>query len=291
MAMIPARNRKRMQEGGENVVESPYVGTVPEQKTTLTEEEKVKSTPLTEKPEEIYDPSLGQLGTTPLATTTPAASENLNVAIPATQQTNTYSAYTSLDTPIATAAKGSLDSRSLVGEPSMLANATALEQGVSTGSQAQAAQGTVSSLSTVQGQIGNLLEQLNTPGADLPSWAAPAVRKVNAIMNERGLGASSMAAAAVVNAIYESALPIAMEDAKKYTQMDLVNLDNRQKAVLQNATVYAAMDKANMGARLQAAVDNAKAFLTLDVKDMDNAQRVNEINHQTNMQKKRICYY
>lgn len=36
MAMIPARNRKRMQEGGEaeqtNVVESPYVGTVPVQK-------------------------------------------------------------------------------------------------------------------------------------------------------------------------------------------------------------------------------------------------------------------
>lgn len=96
----------------------------------------------------------------------------------------------------------------------MLANATALEQGVSTGSQAQAAQGTVNSLSTVQGQLGNLLEQLNTPGADLPSWAAPAVRKVNAIMNERGLGASSMAAAAVVNSIYEAALPIAMDDAK-----------------------------------------------------------------------------
>ena len=288
MAMIPARNRKRMQEGGEaeqtNVVESPYVGTVPVPKTTLTEEEKVKSTPLTEKPDEIYDPSLGQLGTTPAATATPAASENLNVAIPATQQTNTYSAYTSLNTPIATAAKGSLDSRSLVGEPSMLANATALEQGVSTGSQAQAAQGTVNSLSTVQGQLGNLLEQLNTPGADLPSWAAPAVRKVNAIMNERGLGASSMAAAAVVNSIYEAALPIAMDDAKKYAQMDLVNLDNRQKAVLQNATVYAAMDKANLDARMTAAVNNSKAFLQMDLTNLTEENKVATINFQGKMQ-------
>ena len=46
------------------------------------------------------------------------------------------------------------------------------------------------------------------------AWAAPAVRKVNAIMQQRGLGASSMAAAAITQALYESALPIAAQDAK-----------------------------------------------------------------------------
>jgi len=288
MAMIPARNRKRMQEGGEaeqtNVVQNPYAGTIPTQKTTLTPEETVQSIPIQEQPTETLDVGTGQLQTSPSAQQTLAASESLNVAIPATEQANTYSAYTTLDTPTAVAAQGSVDSRSLVGEPSMLANATALEQGVSTGSQAQAAQGTISSLGTVQGQLGNLLEQLNTPGADLPSWAAPAVRKVNAIMNERGLGSSSMAAAAVVNSIYEAALPIAKMDADKYSQMDFMNLDNRQKAVLQNATVYAAMDKANLDARMTAAVQNAKTFLQTDLTNMTEANKIATINFQGRMQ-------
>ena len=290
MAMIPARNRKRMQEGGEaettdqNVTENPFVGTIPEQKTTLTPEETVQATPLVEQPTETLDVSTGQLGTTPIAATQTAVADNLNVAIPATEQANTYSAYTTLDTPTAVAAQGSVDSRSLVGEPSMLANATALEQGVSTGSRAEAAQGTVSSLGTVQGQISQLLEQLNTPGADLPSWAAPAVRKVNAIMNQRGLGASSMAAAAITNAIYESALPIAAQDAKTYSAIDLANLNNRQQAALQNATVYAAMDKANLDARMTAAVQNAKTFLQTDLTNMTEANKIATINFQGRMQ-------
>ena len=59
MAMIPARNRKRMQEGGEaeqtNVVQNPYAGTIPTQKTTLTPEETVQSIPLVEQPTETVD--------------------------------------------------------------------------------------------------------------------------------------------------------------------------------------------------------------------------------------------
>ena len=166
----------------------------------------------------------------------------------------------------------------------MLANATALEQGVSAGSQAQAAQGTVSSLSTVQGQLGNLLTQLNTPGADLPSWAAPAVRKVNAIMNQRGLGASSMASAAITASIYEAALPIAAQDAAKYAAIDLANLNNNQQAVLQNATVYAAMDKANLDARMTAAVQNAKSFLSIDLANLTEQNKMNTLNYQGRLQ-------
>ena len=282
MAMIPARNRKRMQEGGEaeNTVTSPYQATAPAQKTTLDTAETVAPTTLTEQPTEVLDPTVGQLGTTPAAPVTQSASENLNVSVPATQQANVYSAYTTLDTPTAVAAQGSLDSRSLVGEPSMLANATALEQGVSTGSQAQAAQGTVSNLATVQGQLTNLMDQLTTPGADLPSWAAPAVRKVNAIMNQRGLGASSMASAAITASIYEAALPIAAQDAAKYAAIDLANLNNNQQAVLQNATVYAAMDKANLDARMTAAVQNAKSFLSIYLANLTEQNKMNTLNYQ-----------
>lgn len=286
MAMIPARNRKRMQEGGEAeaVTQNPFTGTVPAQKTTLGTDEQVQATPLVEQPSEVISPDVTQITDTVTAPTTLSPTNNLNASTPATQQANTYSAYTTADTPTAIAAQGSLDSRSLVGEPSMLANATALEQGVSQGSQAQAAQGTVSNLSTVQGQLGSLLEQLNTPGADLPSWAAPAVRKVNAIMNQRGLGASSMASAAITQAIFESALPIAAQDANKYAAMDLANLNNQQQAVLQNATVYAAMDKANLDARMNAAVNNAKAFLSIDLANLTEQNKINQLNFQGRMQ-------
>jgi hypothetical protein len=166
----------------------------------------------------------------------------------------------------------------------MTANATRLEQGVSAGSQATAAEGTVSSLGTVQGQLSNLMTQLNTDGADLPPWAAPAVRKVNAIMNQRGLGQSSMASAAITQAIYEAALPIASQDAKTYAAIDLANLTNRQQAVMQNATVYAAMDKANLDARMKAAVTNAQSFLSLDLTNMTEENKINAIEFQGKMQ-------
>ena len=46
-----------------------------------------------------------------------------------------------------------------------------------------------------------------------PAWAAGALRKANAAMSARGLGNSSMAAAAIIQATLESAIPIAQQDA------------------------------------------------------------------------------
>ena len=64
-------------------------------------------------------------------------------------------------------------------------------------------------------------------------------------MQSRGLGGSSMASAAIVQAMVESAIPIAKSDADAYAKIQLVNLNNQQQATLQNAMVYASMDKAN----------------------------------------------
>jgi len=283
MAKLPIRN-KRIGYADGDVVSSPYMGTIPEQKTTLSADETIATTPLVEQPDELLSTTTGQVGTTPIAGTTSAPMTNMSAAVPESQSANTYTGYTTLNTPTAQAAQGSLNSRSIVGEPSMTANATRLEQDVSAGSQATAAEGTVASLSTVQGQLSNLMAQLNTDGADLPPWAAPAVRKVNAIMNQRGLGASSMASAAVTQAIYEAALPIASQDAKTYAAIDLTNLNNKQQAVLQNATVYAAMDKANLDSRMQAAVNNAKSFLSMDLANLTEQNKINAIEFQGRMQ-------
>jgi len=281
MAKLPIRNRRIGYATG-----TEFISTVPEQKTTLSEDEKISYVPQTvDEDQEIIPTTTGQLSSTiPTATPTTLSTDNLNVAVPESRAASTYTGYTSLNTPTAQAAQGSMDSRSLIGEPSMLANATALEQDVSAGSQVTAAEGTISSLGTVQGQLSNLMAQLTTDGADLPPWAAPAVRKVNAIMNQRGLGQSSMASAAITQALYEAALPIASEDAKTYSQINLVNLSNRQQAVMQNATVYAAMDKANLDARMKAAVTNAQSFLQLDLANMTEQNKINQINFQGKMQ-------
>ena len=280
MAKLPIRNNRMGYAVGD------FVSSVPDQKTTLGVDEKASYVPqVVDESVEILPSTTGQLSSTiPTASTTAAGLSNLAVAVPATQSANTYTGYTTLNTPTAQAAQGTMDSRSVIGEPSMTANATRLEQDVSTESQATAAETTVSSLSTVQGQLSNLMAQLNTNGADLPPWAAPAVRKVNAIMNQRGLGASSMASAAITQSIYESALPIASQDAKTYAAIDLANLSNKQAAVMQNATVYAGMDKANLDARMKAAVTNAQSFLSLDLTNLTEENKINAIEFQGKMQ-------
>ena len=230
-------------------------------------------------------------GTMPNITTGQASTTGLQVNTPTTaqatdfkQSADVYSAYASDNSPSAVAAQGNLSAQSIIGDPSTAAYANAIQGTVSVGSQATAAQGQVSNLSTVKGQLESLYAAMDS-GEDLPAWAAPAVRKVNAMMQQRGLGASSMAAAAITQAVYESAIPIAAQDAKTYATVDLQNLNNTQQTALQNAMTYATMDKQNLDARLQSAVNNAKSFLAIDAANLTNEQQANTITHQFSMQK------
>jgi hypothetical protein len=79
-------------------------------------------------------------------------------------------------------------------------------------------------------------------GGDTPAWAAGAMRTATAAMAARGLGASSLAGQAVVQAAMESALPIAAADAQTVAQFEVQNLSNRQQramlAAQQRAAVY-----------------------------------------------------
>ena len=116
-------------------------------------------------------------------------------------------------------------------------------------------------------------------GKPMPAWAAPQIRKVNAIMASRGMGASSMAAAAILQSIMESGIPIASADASTYATMELNNLNNKQATTLANAAVYAAMDKENLNARLQGAVTNANALLSIDTTNLTAEQETNALNY------------
>jgi hypothetical protein len=131
---------------------------------------------------------------------------------------------------------------------------------------------------TVQYQLSELMSSIED-GKPLPSWASPAVRKVSAVMQARGIGASSMAAAAMTQAVMESGINIAVQDANKYATIQLQNLNNKQKTALQNALTVAGMDRANLSARLQGAVTNAQSLLTVDVKNLSAQQQSNTISY------------
>ena len=148
---------------------------------------------------------------------------------------------------------------------------------VSEGAKAIAQTETLDPKATVQYQLGELMSSIEE-GKPLPAWASPAVRKVSAVMQARGMGASSMAAAAMTQAVMESGINIAVQDANKYATIQLQNLNNKQKTALQNALTVAGMDRANLSARLQGAVTNAQSLLTVDVKNLDAAQKTNTIN-------------
>lgn len=136
---------------------------------------------------------------------------------------------------------------------------------------------------TTQYQIAELFKSIED-GKPLPAWAAAPVRNATALMQQRGLGSSSMAAAAAVNAVMESGIPIAAQDAQKYATIQLQNLSNTQQAVMQNAAASAQMDVTNLNNRQAAAANNAKAFLSLDIQNLTNEQQSATISYQGQLQ-------
>lgn len=142
---------------------------------------------------------------------------------------------------------------------------------------AKAAQGEVTPKMTVQGQMKKLMEQFND---GTPAWAAGGIRAANAAMAARGLGGSSMAGAAIVQAAMEAAIPIAQQDAQAFFNMGLQNLNNRQSVALANAAAVQNMEIANLNNRQQAALQNSNNSFALQTQNLSNEQAVVLANAQ-----------
>lgn len=244
-----------------------------EQPPTLPTGTTVSPTELIAKEEEfVAEP-------TPLIEKTPvvaqSSTENLDVSVPQPTTASTYTAYTDPTTPQANAAQGTLNAQAIVGN---------IEGAVSQDAIASTQTQQLDQKATVKYQLEELFKSFED-GKPLPAWASPAVRKVTAIMNQRGLGSSSMASAAITQALMESGIAIAAADANKYANIQLQNLKNEQQTALQNALTVAAMDRTNLGARLNAAITNARSFLSIDLANLTNEQKTNQLNHQSVMQK------
>jgi len=130
---------------------------------------------------------------------------------------------------------------------------------VSQQAQVTAAQALPSANATVQGQLENLMKQFE--GTEPPPWAAGALRNAQALMAQRGLGASSMAAGAATQAAMESAIAIAAQDAATFSQFEMQNLNNRQQARLVNAQAFLQMDLANLDAEQQMAMFKSQSII------------------------------
>ena len=158
--------------------------------------------------------------------------------------------------------------------------------------QVQAATATPSEKATVQGQLASLTA--NFDATNPPAWAAGALRGVQAVMQQRGLGASSMAGQAMIQAALESALPIAQADAQVTAQFEAQNLSNRQQramlaaqqratfigqefdqafqARVQNASRIGDIANMNFTAEQQVALENSRVANTMNLNNLSNRQ-------------------
>ena len=177
-------------------------------------------------------------------------------------------------------------------EGELISGAADAEKAAKFTEQVQAAEATPTKMATVQGQLEGLMQDFE--GGTTPPWAAGAMRAVSAAMAARGLGASSMAGQAMVQAAMESALPIAQADASTVAQFESQNLSNRQQRAMLSAQQRAQFigqefdqefqsrvqnsarigDIANMNftAEQNIAMENSRAVNTMNLANLTNKQ-------------------
>lgn len=153
----------------------------------------------------------------------------------------------------------------------------------------EAAQANPSQQATVRGQMAELMTDFE--GTTPPAWAAGALRNATAQMAARGLGASSMAGQALVQAAMESAMPIAMADAQTFAKFESQNLSNRQQTAMfaaeqranflgmeftqefqtrvANASKISDIANMNFTAEQQIALENARMAQTVDITNIN----------------------
>ena len=183
--------------------------------------------------------------------------------------------------PISTAARGTITENDVV-DPNQVVDERTKQQMLERGSLAQAQTQTLANEASVAFQIEKLTEGMKT--GEFPPWASPTVRKVNEIMQQRGLGSSSMASAALAQALIESTVPIAAADAQANATLQLQNLNNQQQTALANAATIATMDRQNLDNRMKAAQQNAQSFLNMNLKNTTSEQQAAVLTYQSKVQ-------
>lgn len=135
-----------------------------------------------------------------------------------------------------------------------------------------------SEAATVRDELSGLMKDFE--GGATPSWAAGAMRTATANMAARGLGASSIAGMATVQAAMEAALPIAQMDAANKQQMAMAKAEQRAKFLgmefdqnfqtkVRNAARISEVANLNFTAEQQVALENARMANTVNLANLD----------------------
>ena len=131
---------------------------------------------------------------------------------------------------------------------------------------------------TVQGQLTNLMAQF--ADGKTPAYAAGAIRNAEAQMAARGLSASSMAGAAIMQSAMEASIPIAAQDAQVFREINLSNINNKQKVALANAAAGLQIGLADLNARQQEQLQNSTNAFSLQSQSLTNMQQASLANAQ-----------
>jgi len=132
---------------------------------------------------------------------------------------------------------------------------------------------------SIKDELTTLMDEFE--GGNNPVWAAGGMRKANQILAARGLSASSMAGQAIIQAMMESALPIAQIEAGNKQQMNMLKAEQRAKflqidfdqsfqAKVIKATKISDIANMNFNAEQQVAIENARLAQTMDLANLDS---------------------
>jgi len=143
----------------------------------------------------------------------------------------------------------------------------------------------VDTRATLRGQLEILQDDFkdNNDNPVIPPWASGLARNVQKIAAFKGITGTA-ATEALSNALLESSIKVAEQDAKFFQTVSLTNLSNKQQQTINMANVLAQMDMRNLDARTTAAVENAKNFMQMDLTNLSNEQQAQVINTQQRFQ-------
>ena len=134
----------------------------------------------------------------------------------------------------------------------------------------------------VSNQIDSLL--VGIQDGNIPTWASPAVAAVEQMLAQRGLDSSTVGRDNLVNAIIQSAVPIAQANAQAIQQSvaqektliaqeALANAQLTQQTALSNADKVFQLNIAQFNADQQTALSNSKFLQTVSLTEASNDQQ------------------
>ena len=134
----------------------------------------------------------------------------------------------------------------------------------------------------VSNQIDSLLKGIEE--GEIPTWARPAVAAVESVLAQRGMSASTVGRDALLNAIIQSAMPIAQSNAQAIQQSvgqqktieaqeAEANAARGQQTALTNASNVFQLNMAQFSADQQTALANSKFLQTVGLTDASMEQQ------------------